>query len=298
MGKKFARIFRIFRTNSTTMSKNTNTDNTESIKSLIELIDKGSIVLPEFQRDFVWEVGKTYDLFDSLVRDIFIGSVIYGVPKFEITVREIDIRPRKGSGSRKKPALKSYSREEMETKAQTQNFRVLLDGQQRITSLYRACKGYDDVWFVAKRTDELPDNKEFTDLSIEEILYEFSGEQDRTRLCIKISDVVLIGQKNYMESEIKEQFFSPLQCLQGLSSSEQNVLFRQFWRVIGKIQDLLKAEKLLSYYMLDTTSEKFALFFERSNTLGLRLNFNKIWKPNKKRAITLNASNRIYVICV
>lgn len=60
------------------------------------------IVLPEFQRDFVWDEPKTYDLFDSLIRDIFIGSLIYGIPSFELTVRELDTRPRKGNGSREK----------------------------------------------------------------------------------------------------------------------------------------------------------------------------------------------------
>ncbi len=36
---------------------------------------------------------------------------------------------------------------------------------------------------------------------------------------------------------------------------------------------MLRAEKLLSYYLFDTNEEKFALFFERSNTKGIQLNF-------------------------
>jgi uncharacterized protein with ParB-like and HNH nuclease domain len=65
---------------------------TESLSQLVSDIDKGAVALPEFQRDFVWEVEKTYDLFDSFVKDIFVGSLIYGSPSFEITVREIDKR--------------------------------------------------------------------------------------------------------------------------------------------------------------------------------------------------------------
>ena len=53
---------------------------TESILTLVEDIRSGSVALPEFQRDFVWDVEKTFDLFDSFVRDIFIGSLIYGIP--------------------------------------------------------------------------------------------------------------------------------------------------------------------------------------------------------------------------
>ena len=50
-----------------------NTPKTESIRNIVTNIKSGDIVLPEFQRDFVWDVGKTYDLFDSLVKDIFLG---------------------------------------------------------------------------------------------------------------------------------------------------------------------------------------------------------------------------------
>ncbi|GEM_PF-3618055 len=34
---------------------------TESIETLIKSIDKDIVVLPEFQRDFVWDIGKSYD---------------------------------------------------------------------------------------------------------------------------------------------------------------------------------------------------------------------------------------------
>ena len=67
-------------------------EQTQSLKQLILDIDNNKIYLPEFQRDFVWEISKTYDLFDSLVKDIFIGAIIYGVPSFDIAVREIDNR--------------------------------------------------------------------------------------------------------------------------------------------------------------------------------------------------------------
>src|SRR5437588_5222321 len=87
-----------------------NAQKTESISDLCKEIEAGTLVLPEFQRDFVWEEGKTYELFDSLARDIFIGSIIYGIPSFEITVRELDMRPRKGKGSRAKLNLQSFTK--------------------------------------------------------------------------------------------------------------------------------------------------------------------------------------------
>ena len=76
-------------------------EKSESLVEIVKGIDTKRIVFPEFQRDFVWDIDKTLDLFDSLVRNIFIGSIIYGIPSDEIHVREIDNRERKRKGKRK-----------------------------------------------------------------------------------------------------------------------------------------------------------------------------------------------------
>lgn len=69
-------------------------EQTQSLENLLKDIAADKVVLPEFQRDFVWEISKTYDLFDSLVKDIFVGAIIYGIPSFEIAIRDIDDRPK------------------------------------------------------------------------------------------------------------------------------------------------------------------------------------------------------------
>ena len=250
-----------------------NTPKTESIKKLVDSVEKGDVVLPEFQRDFVWEIGKTYDFFDSLVKDIFTGSVIYGIPSFEITVRELDKRPRKVKGIKPKLAIFSYSKETVEHKAKVDNFRLVLDGQQRITSVYRALKGIDDVWYIAKHDGELPSDKEIHVLTLEEMLHNFAGQEDSERLSIKISDAYQIAEKNYFEAEIKNKYFDKLAYISNRGDEEQQHYFRKYLTIAKKLQLLFNADKLLSYYLLNTTSEKFSLFFERSNSKGIQLNF-------------------------
>lgn len=245
-----------------------NVAQTESIVSLIKAIDDKNILLPEFQRDFVWEIGKTHDLFDSIVRNIFVGAIIYGVPSFEITVREIDTRQRKGKGSRKKLSVESYTKEDIEKKSKVNNFRLLLDGQQRITSLYRALKGNDNIWFISKNIDE-----SFSQCTLEEILSEFAGEESNNQLCVKVSDAFKIMEADYFESEVEEEFFNTLKYVQRLDKKIKKTAFRNYLSIVKKLQDLFKSEKLVSYYLLDTTLEKFALFFERSNSRGIQLNF-------------------------
>lgn len=251
--------------------------NTESLKTLIEKIEKFEIVLPEFQRDFVWDVSKSYELFDSLVKDIFIGSIIYGIPSFEITVREMDTRERKSKGKkRKKQRVVSFTQEQIADKVKVGNFRLLLDGQQRITSLYRALKGNDEIWFLAKNEDEMDESaqeKDIKELTLEDLLYEFSGQQDENRLSLMISDVYEFMEKGLFDDEIYDGYFNKLKFIEDKDKEEKRRFFRKYINVARKLQDLFKAQKLLSYFLLDMSSEKFAIFFERSNSLGVKLNF-------------------------
>lgn len=252
-------------------------EQTQSLKDLIIDIDDKKIYLPEFQRDFVWEISKTYDLFDSLVKDIFIGAIIYGIPSFDIAIREIDNRKKITKG-KKRPSLeiKTISKREIEEINKTGgNFRLILDGQQRSTSLYRALKGTDSVWFIAKSEDEIQDVT-FENAKLEDLLEEISGEQDPERLSIKLSDVWDIEMNDYDEEEVKEKFFYPTAYYITYHNDEGfngKLEFKKFRNLRKKIADLLKSEKLLSFYLLDMNLEKFVVFFERSNTRGVQLNF-------------------------
>ena len=45
---------------------------TISIEDLIQQVEDGLIVLPEFQRDFIWPESKSITLFDSLFRNLLL----------------------------------------------------------------------------------------------------------------------------------------------------------------------------------------------------------------------------------
>src|SRR5262245_62481654 len=108
-----------------------NQSQTESLLDIVRSVQGETLLLPEFQRDFRWEMDQTYDLFDSLIREIFIGTIIYGKPGFEMTLRQVDDRPRKGPGSRARLRMRHYMKDEIVTRSRTQNLRIFLDGQQR-----------------------------------------------------------------------------------------------------------------------------------------------------------------------
>lgn len=248
---------------------------TESIIEIVKEIDSGKIVLPEFQRDFVWDTERTYDLFDSLIKDVFIGSIIYGVPSFALSVRELDNRPRKGKGSRKKLETKYYTDEDITTRTRTTGLHMVLDGQQRITSIYRALKGTDSVWISFKTSDELSEDeqeKKISDISLESLVFEISGKQNSNRISISMETVYQKIDVGLLEEDLKK-IFEKTEFAYTLSEEEKKEYFRSYVRYMQKIEDMLKSDKMVAYFLLDMSADKFALFFERSNSRGISLSF-------------------------
>ncbi len=90
---------------------------------LINEIQKGIIKIPKFQREFVWSIDKTAKLLDSILKGYPIGTFIF----WQTDERINDI---KNIGNLKIPDTPEG------TKVQ-----YVLDGQQRITSLFAAYLG-------------------------------------------------------------------------------------------------------------------------------------------------------------
>ena len=250
-----------------------NQSKTESLIDIIKSVDKKSLMLPEFQRDFRWEVEKTYDLFDSLIREIFIGTIIYGKPSFGMTLRELDTRPRKGVGSNAKLKTQNYSEDEIKIAAQAQDLRIVLDGQQRTTSIYRACKGLDSVYIVIKAgldPDAMPSD-------LETIVESIGGTDSKTNVCIKISDAYEAEEKNWLPRHI-DQRFKQSAYAQSLKEDEQalKIACDIYHQVMHKTRSLLDKQSLVAYYLLDMNLDKFCLFFERSNSKLITLSFTDI----------------------
>lgn len=90
---------------------------------LISEIQKGIIKIPKFQRDFVWSIDKTAKLLDSILKGYPIGTFIL----WQTDERINDI---KNIGNMEIPAAPDGAK-----------VQYVLDGQQRITSLYAAYMG-------------------------------------------------------------------------------------------------------------------------------------------------------------
>src|SRR5687767_6552514 len=91
--------------------------------NLLNEIEKGEVKIPQFQRDFVWTVQKSAALLDSIIKGYPIGTFIFWATKERLrSVRDL--------GGIKLPDPKE---------GEVVSF--VLDGQQRLTSLFAILKG-------------------------------------------------------------------------------------------------------------------------------------------------------------
>ena len=266
------------------------TPRSDSVLGIIQAVNDKHTLLPEFQRDFRWQPEQTYDLFDSLAKGIFIGTIIYGKPAFGISCREIDKRPRRGQGSRAKLEIIDIDDEEARRRGNSESFRLVLDGQQRITAIYRAITGIDPVYLVLHDEDcKLEDRAS----PLEEMMDHFSGSQGDSQICISLSDAYGFEMNSARESTMIQKLEESLFWKSRGSDSDESqrtYFVERYLKGCQQVRDLFKREKLVSYYLLDMNLQKFCLFFERSNSKGIQLNFTDILAAKLYYGFNLRAS--------
>lgn len=96
---------------------------TRTFANLVAEIDKGQIKIPQFQRDFVWSMQKSAALIDSILKGYPIGTFIFWRTKERLrSIRNI--------GDQSLPNID-----------ESESLLYVLDGQQRLTSLYACLRG-------------------------------------------------------------------------------------------------------------------------------------------------------------
>jgi len=105
------------------MAKLERTDKPVSV--LLEELEEGALGLPEIQRSYVWNRPQARDLIDSLYREYPSGLILLWKPKELPELRDTAL----AENSKKAPDF------------------LILDGQQRLTSLMKVFSGEIDVYF-------------------------------------------------------------------------------------------------------------------------------------------------------
>lgn len=97
------------------------------LSTLLDEIDSGVVLLPEFQRGYVWNRDQVRGLMRSLYREYPVGGLLV----WETTSEDITVRGASSGGGARQ---------------------LLLDGQQRVTSLYGVVRGTPPPFFEGDKT--------------------------------------------------------------------------------------------------------------------------------------------------
>ena len=129
--------------------------NPRDLKELLTQIDSGEAALPDFQRSFVWDPRATQELIVSIALGYPAGSIL------RIRNTRDYFQPRAFAGAEKLAAQKPTY--------------LILDGQQRLTSLYQAFYGKGAYRYYLKVSELMKENAEF-----EDAIFHGSGSPEST----------------------------------------------------------------------------------------------------------------------
>jgi len=152
------------------------------ISTILDQIDLGSMALPEFQRGYVWNREQVRGLMDSLYRKHPVGSLLVWVTKTETAVARGDSALAPGS------------------------VKLLLDGQQRITSLYGIIRGMPPQFFDGNE-------QTFTGLhfNLDDETFEFYTQQkmQNNPLWVNVTELMRIGAGEAIQRVITNPDLQP-----------------------------------------------------------------------------------------
>lgn len=140
--------------------------NPSHLDYLLQRIHNGALAIPDFQRDFTWEARRTVTLLRSMMARFPAGTFLFwsvGDDNKDFGSRPVEGAPKKTTAPQE----------------------LILDGQQRLTSLYRALNGIGDERFfldvpsfVDLPSIAIPDGRllEAQDVDFERAVYWYSTD--------------------------------------------------------------------------------------------------------------------------
>ena len=235
-----------------------------SIRKLVDKVTDGELTLPEMQRRYVWTAVKVRDLLDSLYR---------GYPSGTILVWETDdpgnFRKLQVDGSKKSSLSSSL---------------LLLDGQQRITSLTAIVNGQPILVRNKKRPIDIlfnlehPDTLEEELTEIEEDDYDEEDDEDDEldlqeelkKRTFVVESRSLRNDPNWVSvSEIFQKTDS--QILRNLGINSDDSRWDKYTQRIGRVRQIEKYEYVMVILDKKMSYEEVTEIFVRVNSLGAKL---------------------------
>jgi len=247
-----------------------------TIAEITRSIDTKKYLLPSIQREFVWSPEQISKLFDSLMRDYPIGSFLFWEVEKERSKDFVFYE-----------FLRDYHQltnrhNEKANLNGSENVTAILDGQQRLTSVYIALKGTYAYKLPNKRWDNksaYPVRKLYLNLLAEadesEYLYDFSflseteaSENDDNHHWFLVGKILDIKE----QSDVNEYLIE-----QGLASNSNKDKAKFANRALFRLFSIIHTNPTVSYYR-ETSQEldKVLNIFIRVNSGGTPLSYSDL----------------------
>lgn len=233
--------------------------NHKNIKEIVEMIGRNEIYLPAIQRKFVWGFEQIESLFDSIMRGYPIGTFLFwfvqGENKDEYTfykfLQDYHERDRYLNDIAPKPELK-------------EEIIGILDGQQRISSIYIALQGkysYKKPYARWDNDSAFPEREFYLNLLKKEsadeengIMYEFkfltrteAKKTDRKHLWFLVKKAIKWGDDPEIDEYYDDLIETNLsdQLLKHIKAKRKRIK-----KILRILHQRLAIEKLISYYKI------------------------------------------------
>lgn len=167
-----------------------NLPNSQSIPfpTLISDIENGKIKIPQFQREFVWDIKKVAKLIDSLIKGFPIGTFIIWKTKEQLKI------------------VRNLGGIQLPNSPQDDYINYVLDGQQRLTSIYSAINGL----LISNEKSQQDFSKIYIDLTADkdqQIVITNMQDKEHNKV-ISINDLI---HRNFIElSKYPEEFYDKI----------------------------------------------------------------------------------------
>lgn len=246
-----------------------------TVGHLVDMIERGDLRLPEMQRRYVWTSTRVRDLLDSLYR---------GYPSGTILVWETDL---------------AQSTRDLAVSQQQSGFsgsKLLLDGQQRLTSLSAVIRGEpikvrnrqrpvdiafnldhpegleevleidDDEDRINRDRDEAPDEESDPDESESTLLERLS------RRTFAVASKALLSRPNWISvTEVFKAEKSDWQFVKALVTSPDDPNFAKYSSRLQRLRRVREYPYVMHVLARDLSYPEVAEIFVRVNSLGAKL---------------------------
>lgn len=234
----------------------------KSIRSVLDDIKANQFILPALQREFVWKRRDIENLFDSLLQGFPINTMMFW------TVNDIKKESMEFYQFLDPDFKESQSLNKLYPVRDNERKTIVIDGQQRLTSLYVAIygsytleKGKNRMYLYLSLDKKLPsDESEDASLNSTENYYNYKFLTDS-----KVKSLEAAGEHWIKVSDAYASNFNPLTYLNNKHLNENKFACD----TLQKLYMLFKSNEVLNAYEItDGDLEKVLNIFVRTNSGG------------------------------